>query len=72
MEMIEMWEKFKFWILGNKDCAGCCLGCSFYEECSSEVLYEKDSREAYERDVLIDTIIKERMKERVPDHRKSA
>ena len=34
--------------------------------------YMKGIPEKLMRDVLIDTIIKERMKERVPDHRKSA
>ena len=61
-----MWERFKFWMMGYKDCAGCCLGCSFYEECRADVLAEKSgteeyAREAYERDLVIDAIIKERM-----------
>ena len=63
-----MWERFKFWMMGYKDCAGCCLGCSFFEECKSDVIYERDAREAYERDLLIDTIIKERMPKKVPAH----
>ena len=64
-----MWERLKFWFMGYKDCEGCCLGCSFFEECKPEVVYERDVKEAYERDVLIDTIIKERMPDR---YRKSA
>ena len=64
-----MWERLKFWFMGYKDCEGCCLGCSFFEECKSEVVYERDVKEACERDVLIDTIIKERMPDR---YRKSA
>jgi len=64
-----MWERLKFWFMGYKDCEGCCLGCSFFDECRSEVVYERDVREAYERDVLIETIIKERMPNR---YRKSA
>ncbi len=69
-----MWERFKFWFMGYKDCEGCCLGCSFFEECKSDVIYERDEREAYERDVLIDTIIKERKPDRTSEryHRKSA
>ena len=69
MEVDIMWERLKFWFMGYKDCEGCCLGCSFFEECKSEVIYERDVKEAYERDVLIDTIIKERMPDR---YRKSA
>lgn len=70
----KMWERFKFWMMGYKDCTGCCLGCSFFEECKSDVVYEKDAQEAYERDLLIDAIIKERMPERAFGryHRKSA
>lgn len=64
-----MWERLKFWFMGYKDCEGCCLGCSFFDECRSEVVYERDVREAYERDVLIETIIKERIPDR---YRKSA
>ena len=64
-----MWERFKFWMSGQKDCAGCCLRCSYYEECKSDVVNEKDKREAFERDVLIETIIRERMPER---YKKSA
>jgi len=69
-----MWERFKFWMMGYKDCAGCCLGCSFYGECKSDIVYEQDMQEAYERDLLIDTIIKERMLEKAHAHyrRKSA
>ena len=59
-----MWERFKFWMLGYKDCAGCCLGCSFFDECKSDAVYETDVQEAYERDMLIAEIIKERMPER--------
>ena len=61
-----MWERFKFWIRGYKDCAGCCLGCSFFEECKADVFSEEDEREAYERDVMIETIISER----IPEHRR--
>ena len=57
----KMWERFKFWFMGYKDCQGCCLGCSFFEECKADVMSEAAEREAYERDVLIDTIIQERM-----------
>ena len=64
-----MWERLKFWFMGYKDCEGCCLGCSFFEECKSEVVYERDVKDDYERDVLIDTINKERMPDR---YRKSA
>ena len=60
-EVKNMWERFKFWMMGYKDCAGCCLGCSFFEECKADVMSEAAEREAYERDVLIDTIIQERM-----------
>lgn len=74
-----MWERFKFWIMGYKDCEGCCLGCSFFEECKADVLCEIEDREsyereAYERDVLIDAIIKERMPHRLAENcrRKSA
>jgi len=69
-----MWERFKFWMMGYKDCEGCCLGCSFFEDCKEDVMLEMSAREAYERDILIDTIIKERMPERVPAryHRKTA
>ena len=56
-----MWERFKFWFMGYKDCEGCCLGCSFFEECKSDVVSEQDEREAFERDLLIETIIKERV-----------
>lgn len=60
-----MWERIKFWLSGSKDCAGCCIGCSFFEDCRSEVIYERDVKEAYERDLMIETIIRERMPERV-------
>ena len=59
-----MWERFKFWMMGYKDCAGCCLGCSFFEECKADVFSEMNEQEAYERDVCIDAIIKERMPDR--------
>lgn len=59
----KMWERFKFWMMGYKDCAGCCLGCSFFEDCKADVVSEIDEREAFERDVLIETIIKERIPE---------
>ena len=39
-----MWNRIKFWLMGNKDCEGCCLGCSFYEGCSEDVLYEKAAK----------------------------
>lgn len=60
-EVQNMWERFKFWFMGYKDCQGCCLGCSFFEECKADVMTEAAEREAYERDVCIDSIIKERM-----------
>ena len=56
-----MWERFKFWLMGYKDCEGCCLGCSLFEECKSDVVSEQDEREAFKRDLLIETIIKERV-----------
>ena len=59
-----MWERFKFWMSGQKDCNGCCLGCSFFEDCKSNVVYERDLKEAYEREVVIEAIIKERIPER--------
>ncbi len=63
-EVKNMWERFKFWMMGYKDCAGCCLGCSFFEECKADVFSEMNEQEAYERDVCIDAIIKERMPDR--------
>ena len=60
-----MWERLKYWLSGSKDCGACCLGCSYFEECRSDVVYESDEKEAYERDLLIDSIIKER----IPDRR---
>ena len=58
-----MLERFKFWMRGYKDCAGCCLGCSYFEQCRSDVFSEDEEREAYERDLAIETIISERMPE---------
>ncbi len=58
-----MWERFKFWMRGYKDCAGCCLGCSYFEQCRSDVFSEDEEREAYERDLAIEAIISERMPE---------
>ena len=67
-----MWERFKFWMMGYKDCGVCCLGCSFFEDCREDVFGEVSARyeqEAFERDILIEEIIKERM----PQHyRKTA
>ena len=64
MEGKDMWERFKFWIMGYKDCAGCCLGCSYFEDCKADVFDEELVQEAYERDLLIETIINERIPER--------
>ena len=69
LEERDMWERFKFWISGQKDCLGCCLGCSYYEMCKADTVSETDEQEAFERDVLIETIIRERIPER---YRKSA
>ena len=76
-EEMKMWERFKFWMSGQKDCAGCCLGCSYYEECKADVMEEAteiEMQEAYERDLVIDAIIRERMKghSRKTSYRKSA
>lgn len=56
-----MWERLKFWMMGYKNCAGCCLGCSFFEQCKADVFQAQYEQEAYERDLLIDEIIKQRM-----------
>ena len=63
-----MLERLKFWMMGQKDCAGCCLGCSYFEECRADVYSEMDEREAYERDVRVETILRERM----PEHYKKS
>ncbi|MBR6402516.1 MAG: hypothetical protein IKS48_03955 [Eubacterium sp.] len=75
-----MWERLKFWMMGYKDCAGCCLGCSFFDECREDVFGVVDAisaqeremyeREAYERDLVIESIMRKRMPERY--QRKSA
>lgn len=69
-----MWERFKFWMMGYKDCPGCCLGCSFFEECKADVMgaaekSEVYAREAYERDLVIEAIIREHIPDR---YRKTA
>ena len=56
-----MWDRLKFWMMGSKDCTGCCLCCSHFKECSKEVFSEMSEREAYERDVCIEDMVKERV-----------
>ena len=68
----DMWERFKFWMSGQKDCGGCCLGCSYFDECKADICEEAsevEMQEVYERDMVIEAIIKERMPEK---YRKSA
>ena len=69
-----LFERMKFWMKGEKDCSGCCLGCSFFRECKSDVIYERDMREAYERDIQVDAVIRERLPEQAIGryHRKTA
>ena len=67
-----MWERIKFWLMGYKDCAGCCLGCSYFDQCKADVfssVTETELQEAYERDLVIESIINER---RTHSYKKSA
>ena len=56
-----MWERLKFWMKDRKDCAGCCLGCSYYEECRLDIETEDIEQEAYERDLGFDEVIMEKV-----------
>lgn len=58
-----MWERFKFWFMGYKECSGCCLGCSQFNQCKAEVLKQWDAEEAYERDITEDEFIEEKLPE---------
>ena len=33
-----MFEKIKFWMISDKNCNGCCILCSHYEECRNDVM----------------------------------
>ena len=62
-----MWERIKFWMRDRKDCAGCCLGCSYYEECRKDIILEIDEQEAYERDLTHEEIVDEIIKQKQYD-----
>ena len=64
-----MWERFVFWFMGYGNCAGCCLGCSYFDECKAKVYEYEDEYEDDEREVIIDNIIRKRLPEH---HKKSA
>jgi len=59
-----MWERIKFWMRDRKDCAGCCLRCSYYEECRKDIILEIDEQEAYERDLTHEEIVDEIIEEK--------
>ena len=61
-----MWERFKFWFMGYKECSGCCLGCSYFDQCKAEVLKQWNDEEAYERDITVEEFIEERLPEHHP------
>ena len=56
-----MLERIKFWLMGSMECKGCCLGCANFETCHAEAVTEMDEREAYERDLEIETFINDRV-----------
>lgn len=37
-----MFKRLKFWMTANVDCDGCCLGCSYFEDCRA--LYIEEQR----------------------------